>query len=85
MELTAKPLQPLAARWPTPRFFGRSPEKLDPEDVRAFQVHLVAGPIRHRERLGPNTRLVRCLAGGRVPSIPPRRKVIYCRAWLVVT
>ncbi len=25
------------------RFFGRSPEKLDLEDVRAFQVHLVAG------------------------------------------
>jgi len=25
------------------RFFGRSPDKLDPEDVRAFQVHLVAG------------------------------------------
>ena len=24
------------------RFFGRSPEKLDLEDVRAFQVHLVA-------------------------------------------
>jgi integrase/recombinase XerD len=27
------------------RFFGRSPEKLDLEDVRAFQVHLVAGGI----------------------------------------
>jgi integrase/recombinase XerD len=25
------------------RFFGRSPESLDLEDVRAFQVHLVAG------------------------------------------
>jgi hypothetical protein len=25
------------------RFFGRSPECLDLEDVRAFQVHLVAG------------------------------------------
>ena len=25
------------------RFFGRSPDKLDLEDVRAFQVHLVAG------------------------------------------
>jgi integrase/recombinase XerD len=25
------------------RFFGRSPERLDLEDVRAFQVHLVAG------------------------------------------
>jgi integrase/recombinase XerD len=25
------------------RFFGRSPEHLDLEDVRAFQVHLVAG------------------------------------------
>ena len=25
------------------RFFGRSPEELDLEDVRAFQVHLVAG------------------------------------------
>jgi len=25
------------------RFFGRSPEKLDLEDVRGFQVHLVAG------------------------------------------
>jgi integrase/recombinase XerD len=25
------------------RFFGRSPEKLDLEDVRTFQVHLVAG------------------------------------------
>jgi integrase/recombinase XerD len=24
------------------RFFGRSPEKLDLEDVRAFQVHLLA-------------------------------------------
>ncbi len=27
------------------RFFGRSPDKLDLEDVRAFQVHLVAGGI----------------------------------------
>ena len=27
------------------RFFGRSPERLDLEDVRAFQVHLVAGGI----------------------------------------
>jgi site-specific recombinase XerD len=27
------------------RFFGRSPEKLDLEDVRAFQVHLVAGGL----------------------------------------
>ena len=27
------------------RFFGRSPAKLDLEDVRAFQVHLVAGGI----------------------------------------
>jgi hypothetical protein len=27
------------------RFFGRSPHKLDLEDVRAFQVHLVAGGI----------------------------------------
>jgi integrase/recombinase XerD len=27
------------------RFFGRSPNKLDLEDVRAFQVHLVAGGI----------------------------------------
>ena len=27
------------------RFFGRSPEQLDLEDVRAFQVHLVAGGI----------------------------------------
>jgi integrase/recombinase XerD len=26
-------------------FFGRSPDKLDLEDVRAFQVHLVAGGI----------------------------------------
>src|SRR3954466_12523979 len=25
------------------RFFGRSPEALDLEDVRSFQVHLVAG------------------------------------------
>src|SRR3954464_13635394 len=25
------------------RFFGRSPDRLDLEDVRAFQVHLVAG------------------------------------------
>ena len=25
------------------RFFGRLPEKLDLEDVRAFQAHLVAG------------------------------------------
>ncbi len=25
------------------KFFKRSPEKLDLEDVRAFQVHLVAG------------------------------------------
>jgi hypothetical protein len=25
------------------RFFGRSPERLDLEDVRVFQVHLVAG------------------------------------------
>jgi integrase/recombinase XerD len=27
------------------RFFGRSPDKLDLEDVRTFQVHLVAGGI----------------------------------------
>jgi site-specific recombinase XerD len=27
------------------RFFGRSPDHLDLEDVRAFQVHLVAGSI----------------------------------------
>ena len=27
------------------RFFGRSPDRLDLEDVRAFQVHLVAGGI----------------------------------------
>ena len=27
------------------RFFGRSPERLDLEDVRAFQVHLVAGGL----------------------------------------
>jgi site-specific recombinase XerD len=27
------------------RFFGRSPDKLDLKDVRAFQVHLVAGGI----------------------------------------
>ena len=27
------------------RFFGRSPDKLDLEGVRAFQVHLVAGGI----------------------------------------
>ena len=27
------------------RHFGRSPEHLDPEDVRAFQVHLVAAGI----------------------------------------
>jgi len=27
------------------RFFGRSPDQLDLEDVRAFQVHLVAGGI----------------------------------------
>ena len=27
------------------RFFGRSPDKLDLEDVRAFQVHLIAGGI----------------------------------------
>jgi integrase/recombinase XerD len=27
------------------RFFGRSPEKLDLEDVRTFQVHLVAGGL----------------------------------------
>ena len=27
------------------RFFGRSPEKLDLEDVRAFQAHLVAGGL----------------------------------------
>ena len=26
-------------------FFGRSPDKLNLEDVRAFQVHLVAGGI----------------------------------------
>jgi hypothetical protein len=26
-------------------FFGRSPDKLGLEDVRAFQVHLVAGGI----------------------------------------
>jgi hypothetical protein len=27
------------------RFFGRSPDEPDLEDVRAFQVHLVAGGI----------------------------------------
>ena len=27
------------------RFFGRSPDKLGLEDVRTFQVHLVAGGI----------------------------------------
>lgn len=27
------------------RFFGRSPDRLDLEDVRAFQVHLVAGGV----------------------------------------
>jgi integrase/recombinase XerD len=27
------------------RFFGRSPDRLDLEDVRTFQVHLVAGGI----------------------------------------
>ena len=27
------------------RFFGRSPDQLELEDVRAFQVHLVAGGI----------------------------------------
>jgi integrase/recombinase XerD len=27
------------------RFFGRSPDQLDLEDVRAFQVHLVAGGV----------------------------------------
>jgi len=27
------------------RYFGRSPERLDLEDVRAFQVHLVANGI----------------------------------------
>jgi hypothetical protein len=27
------------------RSFGRSPEQLDLEDVRAFQVHLVAGDV----------------------------------------
>lgn len=27
------------------RFFGRSPDQLDFEDVRAFQVHLVAGGV----------------------------------------
>jgi integrase/recombinase XerD len=27
------------------RYFGRSPDKLELEDVRAFQVHLVKSPI----------------------------------------
>lgn len=27
------------------RFFGRAPDQLDLEDVRAFQMHLVAGGI----------------------------------------
>ncbi len=30
-------------RLPSSAFFGESPERLDLEDVRAFQVHLVAG------------------------------------------
>ena len=45
------------------RFFGRSPECLDLEDVRAFQVHLVAGGMSYRLIEKPGRRLIIRLAG----------------------
>ena len=56
------------------RFFGRSPEKLDLEDVRAFQVHLVAGgmswPALNRDRLRAALP-VSCVSLAR-PDLPER-------------
>jgi hypothetical protein len=49
------------------RFFGRSPDKLDLDDVRAFQVHLVAGGILW-PALNQIVSTLRLLYGGRSDS-----------------
>src|ERR1700729_510983 len=54
------------------RFFGRSPEVLDPYDVRTFQVHLVAGGMSW-PALNQTVCALRFLYDVRVTQLPPFR------------
>src|ERR1700678_2833005 len=60
------------------RFFGRSPDRLDLEDVRAFQVPLVAGGISWRARNQPFCAL-RFLYGVTLGQRELRERIPYAR------
>jgi integrase/recombinase XerD len=61
------------------RFFGRSPDQLDLEDVRAFQVHLVAGGTSW-PALNQTVCALRFLYGVTLKQTEPPERIPYARA-----